>query len=93
VFRRHLAGEDLSELVRRFAGGFQLETTDLMPAAVLLDQLGQVEGVDRIMRRLGLAEESAPAAASAVEFALEGLHLTRRLNKDAAGPGAWRFGE
>jgi magnesium chelatase subunit I len=93
VFRRRLAGEDLSGLVRRFGGGFQLETTDLMPATVLLDQLGDVEGVDRIMQRLGLTEESAPAAASAVEFALEGLHLTRRLNKDAAGPGAWRFGE
>jgi hypothetical protein len=26
--------------------------------------------------------------ASAVEFILEGLHLSRRLNKDATGPGS-----
>jgi magnesium chelatase subunit I len=93
VFRRRLSGEDLSALVQRFSGGFLLETSDLMPAALFLDQLGDVEGLDRIMQRLDMAEESAPAAASALEFALEGLHLTRRLNKEAVGPGAWRFGE
>jgi len=32
--------------------------------------------------------ESPAAVASAVEFVLEGLHLSKRLNKDAAGPRA-----
>jgi magnesium chelatase subunit I len=37
-------------------------------------------------------EESPGAAASAVEFAMEGLHLSKRLNKDAAGRvGAYRY--
>ena len=30
-------------------------------------------------------DESPAAVASAVEFILEGLHLTKRLNKDAVG--------
>jgi len=30
---------------------------------------------------------SEPAVASAVEFVLEGLHLSRRLNKDEASSG------
>jgi magnesium chelatase subunit I len=30
-------------------------------------------------------EESPGVAASALEFVLDGLHLSRRLNKDAAG--------
>ena len=30
-------------------------------------------------------DESPAAVASAVEFILEGLHLSKRLNKDAAG--------
>jgi magnesium chelatase subunit I len=30
-------------------------------------------------------DESAASVASAVEFLLEGLHLSKRLNKDAAG--------
>ena len=36
---------------------------------------------------LGLTagDESAAAVASAVEFLLEGLHLSKRLNKDSAG--------
>jgi magnesium chelatase subunit I len=93
VFRRRLGSEDLSGLVQRFGGGFLLETSDLMPAAALLEQLGDAPGLGRIMQRLGIAEESVPAAASALEFALEGLHLTRRINKESAGPGAWRFGE
>jgi hypothetical protein len=38
-------------------------------------------------------EESPGAAASAIEFALEGLHLSRRLNKEAAGRiGAYVYG-
>jgi magnesium chelatase subunit I len=93
VFRRRLGGEDLSGLAQRFADGFLLETSDLMPAAAFLGQLGDIPGLGRIMQRLGIAEESAPAAASALEFALEGLHLTRRVNKESAGPGAWRFSE
>ena len=33
-----------------------------------------------------LTEDESPAAvASAVEFVLEGLHLSKRLNKEAAG--------
>jgi magnesium chelatase subunit I len=33
-------------------------------------------------------DESPAAVASAVEFVLEGLHLSKRLNKDAAGSRA-----
>ena len=33
-------------------------------------------------------DESAAAVASAVEFLLEGLHLSKRLNKDAVGARA-----
>ena len=35
-----------------------------------------------MLERLGVEEESPGVAASALEFALEGLHLSRRLNKD-----------
>jgi len=33
-------------------------------------------------------DESPAAVASAVEFILEGLHLSKRLNKDAVGARA-----
>ena len=38
-----------------------------------------------MLERLGVQEESPGVAASALEFALEGLHLSRRLNKDEDG--------
>jgi magnesium chelatase subunit I len=34
------------------------------------------------------ADASPALVASAVEFVLEGLHLSKRLNKDAVGPRA-----
>jgi magnesium chelatase subunit I len=37
---------------------------------------------------LTAGDESQGAVASAVEFILEGLHLSKRLNKDSSGPSA-----
>jgi len=37
-----------------------------------------------VLNDLGIGESPA-AVASAIEFVLEGLHLTKRLNKDSIG--------
>jgi magnesium chelatase subunit I len=63
-----------------------------MPAAELLDQFDEIPGLARLLGRLGIEEESRGAAAAAVEFALEGLHLSRRLNKDRTDAGAYAYG-
>lgn len=93
VYRRRLGGENLTPLVQLFDNGLVVQTADLMGAENFLAQFGKVPGLHRIMQRLEVAEESPAAAAAALEFALEGLHLQKRINKDAAGPGAWRFGQ
>jgi magnesium chelatase subunit I len=85
TFRAHLAGLDLSGLQSRFDDGATLETGDLVPAAQLLADLGPVPGLAALLGRLGIAEESPGLAAAALEFALEGLHLNRRLAKDELG--------
>jgi magnesium chelatase subunit I len=82
AFRARLAGLDLSGLQGRFAEGATVETGDLVPAADLLARLGPVPGLAALLSRLGVEEESPGLAASALEFALEGLHLNRRLAKD-----------
>ncbi len=93
VFRRRLSGFDFHSILSKFAGGFAAETSDLMPAPDLLAQFGEVPGLARLLERLGVEEESPGVAASALEFALEGLHLSRRLNKDEIGRlGAYRYG-
>ena len=47
--------------------------------------MAQADGYDPsdLLMRLGLRGESPGDAAAALEFALEGLHLTRRLNKSS----------
>jgi magnesium chelatase subunit I len=46
-----------------------------------------------VLGRLGIDEVPTPAqAASAVEFVLEGLHLTRRLAKDVLDDGRVVYG-
>jgi magnesium chelatase subunit I len=94
VYRRRLSGYDWGPLLSRFGDGFTATTTDLMPASEFLDQFGALPGLARLLSRLGIEEESPGAAASALEFALEGLHLSRRLNKDATGRvGAFVYGD
>jgi magnesium chelatase subunit I len=83
-FRAHLAGVDLSALQRTFEEGATVETGDLVPADELLRQVGPFTGLAQILDRLGIAEgvENPGLAAAALEFALEGLYLSRRLAKD-----------
>ena len=82
AFRALLAGTDLSGLQGRFDDGATVETGDLVPAAELLGRLGPIPGLSGLLTRLGIEQESPGLAAAAVEFALEGLHLNRRLAKD-----------
>ena len=92
VFRQRLAGFDFASVLTRFNEGFAAETSDLTTAPEFLSQFGDVPGLSKLLGRLGVEEESPGVAASALEFALEGLHLSRRLNKDAAGRvGAYRY--
>jgi magnesium chelatase subunit I len=85
TFRARLAGLDLSALQARFDEGIVVETGDLVPASAILSALGPVPGLAQLLRRLDLGEDSPALAAAALEFALEGLHLNRRLAKDSVG--------
>jgi magnesium chelatase subunit I len=91
VFRRLLAGFDFQRVLGRFSEGFTAESSDLMPASAFLDQFGDLPGLAKLLERLGVEEESPGVAASALEFALEGLHLSRRLNKSTQGRGESRY--
>jgi magnesium chelatase subunit I len=92
VFRKRLAGFDFAPLLDRFGDDFAAETSEVMPGGDFLAQFGDVPGLAKLLGRLGVEEESPGVAASALEFALEGLHLSRRLNKDAAGRvGSYRY--
>ena len=92
IGHRRLAGFDFAPIVGRFEEGLSAETSELMPSGDFLAQFGGVPGLGKLLGRLGVEEESPGVAASALELALEGLHLSRRLNKDSAGRvGAYRY--
>ena len=89
TFRAHLGSADLSGLVARFAEGGSVESSDMVPAGELLRRIGEVPGLAKIMERLdGDGGESFGQAAAALEFALEGLYLMRRLSKDTVDGGS-----
>ncbi len=83
VFRERLTGFDFGPLLDRFEHGAVVDTGDLVPARAILDQLGEVPELTALLHRLGVRAESQVQAAAGLEFALEGLHLSRRLNKSA----------
>jgi magnesium chelatase subunit I len=95
TFRHHLGASDLSGLIARFDEGLTVESGDLVPGSRVLDQVGALPGLGHVMERLGLDEDlhegaATPAlAASALEFAMEGLFLNRRISKDDV-PGGGR---
>jgi magnesium chelatase subunit I len=86
TFRSRLGGVDLSGLLAKFEDGGTVESGELVPATELLQRIGDVPGLARIMARLGMdGGESLGQAAAALEFTLEGLYLMRRLSKDSEG--------
>ena len=55
-----------------------------MPLSEYSEGMDNIEGLRAAIEKLG--EHSTPArVASAVEFILEGLHLSNRLNREAQG--------
>ncbi|MEU7943189.1 sigma 54-interacting transcriptional regulator [Micromonospora taraxaci] len=93
TFRAHLSGLDLSGFTALVGDGVAIETGELVGAAELLRQVGTVPGLAKVLDRLGLGDAPTPEeAAAAVEFVLEGLHLTRRLGKDVTDSGRTVYG-
>ncbi|MGZ4436818.1 MAG: magnesium chelatase [Nocardioidaceae bacterium] len=84
TFRERLGGLDLSGFTALFAEGATVETGELVPADELLAQIGTVPGLSKVLDRLGHGDDASPGeVAAAVELVLEGLHLTRRIDKES----------
>ncbi|MEV6690321.1 sigma 54-interacting transcriptional regulator [Micromonospora sp. NPDC051196] len=93
TFRARLAGLDLTGFTVLVEDGKAIETGELVPATDLLGQVGTVPGLAKVLDRLGVGDAPSPGqAAAAVEFVLEGLHLSRRLGKDVTDSGRTRYG-
>ena len=87
VFRARVKPEHLGGIVTAFEEGLVVHTGEDVASASYAEVLGAVPAMSSVLADLGVGESPA-AVASAVELVLEGLHLTKRLNKDALGARA-----
>jgi magnesium chelatase subunit I len=88
VFKRTFGEPELAEVVAAFKDGLTLQAADTMPSSEYVRQAHQVPALRATTAKLGATEPAAVAAA--VEFVLEGLHLTKKLNKQVEA-GRYRY--
>ncbi len=87
VFRDYFDVTELEQLVAGFEKGLSVQASDVQPAMEYVKQLDRVGGLKPAIQKLH-GHGSPATVASAVEFLLEGLHLSKRLNKDEVAGGA-----
>jgi magnesium chelatase subunit I len=90
VFRRRVTLGDPSAIVAAFSEQVVVHAGDDLPSAAYMAVLADIPELEPPTRALAgpEANESPALMASAMEFLLEGLHLTKRLNKDSSGARA-----
>src|SRR5215216_637435 len=85
VWRQRLDMGSLRAVVAAFDEGRIVHAGDDVPSSTYVELVAGVPDLREPVSVLTGDDESAASVASAVEFLLEGLHLSKRLNKDAAG--------
>ena len=88
VFKDNFAIENLREVLDAFDAEAVVSAGDDVVSSDYVRLLESMPALEQPVAQL-VGEAASPAAvASAVEFVLEGLHLSKRLNKEAAGARA-----
>jgi magnesium chelatase subunit I len=83
VFKRRVNPGQLRDVVVSFEEGAVVHTGEDVSSADLARLVENVPALRESVAELTGGDESPAAMASAVELVLEGLHLSKRLNKDA----------
>jgi magnesium chelatase subunit I len=87
VFDERIPLEGMASVVEAFERGWKVEVSQAMAAREVKAGLDQIPGLEAAAARLAGGSSDAKLA-SAIEFVLEGLHLSNRLNKRAREQGA-----
>ena len=85
VFRERVRPETLLAVVEAFEGRDPVECGEDVPDATYVGLCEAMPPLAEVAHGLVGERSSAARVASAVEFVLEGLHLSKRLNKEAVG--------
>jgi magnesium chelatase subunit I len=86
---RDLVSPELTrDIVTAFEEGAVVHTGEDVPSVEQAALIEQIPALKAAVMPLLAGDESPASIASAVEFVLEGMHLSKRLNKDqSAGSG------
>jgi magnesium chelatase subunit I len=87
TFRANCRPEKLSAMVTAFENGLVVHTGPDVASSEYATLVPNLPGLSETLSDLEVGETPA-GVASALEFVLEGLHLSKRLNKDAVGARA-----
>jgi magnesium chelatase subunit I len=87
VFGGVVPVEGVASVVESFNQGWNVEVSAGMPGRDYLEGLDEIRGLREAATRL-VGGDSPERLASAIEFILEGLHLSNRLNKTTIESGA-----
>ncbi len=87
VFRDSVDPAELGKAVAELNDGFSIEVGDDVPSSVYMEALRRRPGLRAPVGKLA-GSESPEALAAATELILEGLHLSKRLNKYPNARGA-----
>ena len=87
VFQQHFGAEELEAIAACFKDGWWVEVSDSMPARQYTASLASLKPMEEAIAKLG-PPATEGAAAAAMEFILEGLHLSNKLNKEVTSGAA-----
>ncbi|MEM7272818.1 MAG: sigma 54-interacting transcriptional regulator [Actinomycetota bacterium] len=85
VFKARLSGEGVRQVVDAFDEDLTVSAGDDLPISAYADLLSATPAMAAPVAELVGDADSDAVRASAIELLLEGLHLSKRLNKDAVG--------
>jgi hypothetical protein len=84
VFNRYYETEKFSEVVNPFNEGLEVEVSDMLASQSYQGILKKLPGMDHMLKIVGVPDKPE-AAASAVEFILEGLYVNHLVKKTQVG--------
>jgi magnesium chelatase subunit I len=87
VYDELVSGEGVASVLEAFQQGWNVEVSARMPSREYLEGLDAIAGLREAAAHLA-GGDSPARLASAIEFILEGLHLSNRLNKSEREAGA-----
>ena len=87
VFGTYYTLEELEDVIMAFDLGQSAQTGSDRPSGEYPELVSSIDGLQEAVLKLTEGDARPEAVAAAAEFVLEGLHLSRRLNRDRSGDG------